>query len=127
MCASLLSESLSLKETMGAAARAATEALDGDFALLLMPEGGRLAVVGSYRLPESIRNVDPPPALVEAAADGRVVAAPHVGEDERFGSEWKEAKFEAMLAHPVEIGGRGIIAVFFREPRAFGGDDLELA
>src|SRR6185312_11477927 len=119
------SEPLSRSETLDAAAHAAAESVDGAFAAMLMPEGGRLVVAGSYGLPEELRRLDPPAAFVQAAADGRVVAAPRSREDERFEAEWREGPFEALLAIPVKAGGQGLVVVFFAEQRSFSGDDLE--
>jgi PAS domain S-box-containing protein len=123
---SLLSEPLSRGETLDAAAHAACESVDGAFAGVLMPEGGRLAVAGSHELPEELRQAEPPPVLAQAAADGRVVAVPRAREDDRLGEGWSDGPFEALLAFPVEGGGRGLIVVFFAEQRSFSGDDLEL-
>ena len=124
--ASLLSEPLAQGETLDAAAHAACEALDGAFAAVLMPEGGRLVVAGAHELPEELRRLDVPAALTEAAADGRLVAAPRAREDERFDGAWRELLFEALLAVPVTRDARGLIVVFFDEQRPFTGDDLEL-
>jgi PAS domain S-box-containing protein len=124
--ASLLSQPLSQAESLDAAARAAGEALDGAFAAVLMPEGGRLVVAGAHELPEQLRRLDVPEALTEAAADARVVAAPRARGDERFDGVWRGVDFQALVAFPVEGDGRGLIVVFFGEERAFGADDLEL-
>jgi PAS domain S-box-containing protein len=126
--ASLLSEPLSRAETLDAAAHAASEAVGGVFAAVLMPEGGRgrLVVAGAYELPEQVRRLDPPAALTQAAADSRVVAAPRAREDERFDGAWGDAPFEAVLAIPVDGDGRGLVVVFFGEQRTFSGDDLEV-
>ena len=122
---SLLSEPLSRGETLDAAAHAACEAVDGAFAAVLMPEGGRLTVAGAHDLPDELRRLEPPAVLVQAAADGRVVAAPRAREDERFDEAWIRAPFEALLAIPVDGGGRGLIVVFFEQQRTFSGEDLE--
>jgi two-component system, OmpR family, phosphate regulon sensor histidine kinase PhoR len=125
--AALLSGPVSLTETLNAAAHAACETLGGDFAAVLMSERGRLSLTGAHRLPDSLRSLEPPPALVEAAADARVVSAARVCEDERFGGEWQGRQFESLLAIPVEGDGRGLVIVFFVEQRSFAVDDLELA
>src|SRR5581483_5559371 len=122
---SLLSEPLSRSETLDAAAHAACEAVDGAFAAVLMPEGGQLAVAGARRVPDPLRRLEPPAVLVQAAADGRVVAAPRVREDARFDGAWADEPVEALVAFPVDGGGRGLIVVFFTQPRTFSGDDLE--
>src|SRR5207248_2290870 len=124
--ASLLSEPLSRSETLDAAAHAAGEAVGGAFAAVLMPEGGRLAVAGSHGLPEPLRRSEPPTVLTQAAADSRFVAAPRARGDDRFDGAWGETGFEALLAIPVDGDSRGLIVVFFDEPRTFSGDDLEV-
>ncbi|HEY3922563.1 MAG TPA: GAF domain-containing protein [Gaiellaceae bacterium] len=125
--ATLLSQSVGRAETMDAAAHAASDAVGGDFAAVLMPEGGLLAVAGAHALPDAVRALEPPPILVDAAMDGRVLAAPRIDDDERFDSDWRAAPFSALLAIPVDGDARGLVAVFFREPRTFSGEDLELA
>jgi PAS domain S-box-containing protein len=125
--AALLSGPVSLTETLNAAAHAACETLGGDFAAVLMSERGRLSLAGAHRLPDSLRNLEPPPALVEAAADARVVASARIGDDERFGEEWRGEQFASLLAIPVEGGGHGLVIVFFAQQRDFAIDDLELA
>jgi PAS domain S-box-containing protein len=124
--ASLLSEPLSRADTLDAAAHAAAEALGGAFAAVLMPEGGRLTIAGAHDLPDDVRHTAPPAALTQAAADGRVVAAPHVAQDDRFEGPWAGGQFETLLAMPVEGGGPGLVVVFFTEQRAFSADDLEV-
>jgi PAS domain S-box-containing protein len=125
--AELLSGPVSLAGTLDASARAACEALGGDFAAVLMPEAGRLSLAGAYELPEPLRRLEPPPALVEAAADARVVTASRISEDERFAGDWRKAPFASLLAIPVEGAVRGLAIVFFSSQRTFSGDDLELA
>jgi PAS domain S-box-containing protein len=125
--AALLSGPVSLVATLNAAAHAACEALDGDFAAVLMPEGGRLSLAGAHELPEALRSLEPAPALIAAAADARVLAAPRIGEDERFAGRWRGEQFASLLALPIEGDGRGLAIVFFTEQRSFTADDLELA
>ena len=75
--ASLLGEPLSLEETYDAAAQAAAEALGGDSAAVLVPVGRQgLAVAGGHGLADTLRNLEFPPALEEAAAGGQILAAP---------------------------------------------------
>src|SRR5207302_9313629 len=59
--------------------------------------------------------------------DARVLAAPRIRDDERFGGAWSNGPFESLLAIPVEGGGRGLAIVFFTQRRSFAADDLELA
>jgi PAS domain S-box-containing protein len=127
--AAVLSEPLSQKETLDAAAQAATEALHGDFAAVLMPQGGRLALAGGYELPEDLLTFELPRALRDAAADARMLAVPRMADDARLEGVWREAPIASLLSIPVEGEGarRGVVLVFFREQRNFSGDDLELA
>jgi PAS domain S-box-containing protein len=125
--ASLLSEPLSLAETLDAAAQAAAEALGADAGVVLMPESKRLVVAGAHELPVEIASLDVPQALGDAASDARLLASSRVGDDERFEAGWHELPYSSLLAIPIENGTRGLIVVFFREPHFFAGDDLELA
>jgi PAS domain S-box-containing protein len=125
--ASLLAESLSLAETYDAAAQAAADALGADFATVLAPTSGGLAVAGAYRLPHEVRALDVPAALEAARATRQVLAASSVVGDERFGPEWQRSPIASLLAVPVSEGAGGLLLVCFRAPRAFTGHDLELA
>jgi two-component system phosphate regulon sensor histidine kinase PhoR len=135
--ASVLGAPISHAETMRAVARAATQALGGTSAALLLPRGEALEVTAAYAMPRDLSEV------VEAAADGEpfsscarsrsVLAAPALADDERFEREWREAAVNAgygsLLAVPVDApGGRGGLAVvFFTEQRRFSDYELELA
>src|SRR5205085_353988 len=59
-------------------------------------------------------------------ADGQIVAATRVADDDRFDDEWRRAPFASLLAIPVP-GHSGLVIVFFREERTFSSEDLELA
>jgi PAS domain S-box-containing protein len=124
--ASLLGEPLSLAETYDAAALAAAEALGGDFAAVLVQSPTGLALVGGHALPEAVRALELPRALSEAAADGQVLAASGIADDERFDGTWRDGPFASLLAIPVP-GDGGLVLVFFAEEREFTRDDLELA
>jgi PAS domain S-box-containing protein len=125
--AALLGEPLSLEETYDAAAQAAAEALGGDFAAVLDRGPGGLAVVGGDGLPEEVRDLPVPRALLGAAEDVQLVAAPDVAHDDRFDGGWRNAGFASLLAIPVGGETEGLVIVFFREQRWFSRDDLELA
>jgi PAS domain S-box-containing protein len=138
--ASVLSQSLSLAATLDAVATAAGEALGGDFAAVLLPRRDTLALTGARVVPEAVAAFAseglPPSAapLVDAARDGRMLAATAIVEDERFGQDFREAVaragFGSLLAVPVETArgeASGLVVVFFAEPRSFSDDDLELA
>jgi PAS domain S-box-containing protein len=124
--ASLLGEPLSLAEAYDAAAQAAAETLGADFAAVVAGGAGGLVVVGGHELPPEVRELPIPRALVDAATDGHVLAAPSVADDERFAEAWRGAPFASLLAIPVREQA-GLVLVFFREPRLFARDDLELA
>jgi PAS domain S-box-containing protein len=140
--ASALAEPLSLESTLHALAQAASEALGGAFAAVLMPSlGDELELAGSAGLPpqlaesltHGLSEVEAP--LRAAASEGRVLAAPEVATDERFGDEWRELAagvgYRSLLAIPVpaprEPEASGLVLVFFVESRSFTDDDLELA
>jgi PAS domain S-box-containing protein len=125
--ATLLGEPLSLSATYDAAARAAAEALGGDFAAVLVKAGAELVLVGGHALPEAVRTLELPRALAEAADDGQMLAAPSVADDERFDDAWRSGPFASLLAIPVPGEGSGVVLVLFRESREFARDDLELA
>jgi PAS domain S-box-containing protein len=125
--ASLLAEPVSLAETLTAAAQAAAEALGADVGLVLMADGARLAVVGAHELPPEMAALELPRALVEAAADGRTIAAPRLADDDRLEDEWRGLGFASLLAIPIEDSARGLVVVLYAEPHAFSVDDLELA
>ena len=125
--ATLLGEPLSLAETYDAAAHAAAEALGGDFAAVLMKSGHELLLVGGHALPDSVRALEMPRALLEAADDGQMLAATSVADDERFDASWRSGPFASLLAIPVPGEGAGVVLVLFRESRHFARDDLELA
>ena len=130
--ASLLSGPLSLTETLDAAARAAADALEGGAAGVYVVEGDRLALAAGHELPDAVQGLEPPPALLEAAREGRTIAAPRLVGDDRFDDAWQRAPFGSVLAIPLESPVRddplrGLVVVLFPEPRAFSEDDLELA
>jgi PAS domain S-box-containing protein len=125
--ATLLGEPLSLEETYDAAAQAAAEALGGEFAAVLVRAGPDLLLVGGHALPDSVRLLEMPRALLEAADDGQMLAATSVADDERFDPSWQNGPFASLLAIPVPGEGSGIVLVLFRDAREFSRDDLELA
>src|SRR6185437_12588733 len=110
--ASILGQSLSRTATLDAVAQAASEALGGDVAAVLMPQRGRLSVAGSHELPPSFPDsLAGDGTLARAAAEGRIVAAPRLADDDRIPDEWRSSGYGAMLAIPEQSGG--IVAVFF--------------
>ena len=138
--ASALAAPISHAETLRAVGQAATEALDGSAAGLLMPTSeGAFALPAGHGLPKEVA------ALVERAGTAAaepfatcarsrtVIAAPALAGDDRFDPGWREAAasagYGALLAVPVEApGGQGGLAVvLFDEPRRFSDYDLELA
>ncbi|MFL6005644.1 MAG: GAF domain-containing protein [Gaiellaceae bacterium] len=139
--ATVLGEPLSLTATLDAVAQAAAEALGGDFTAVFMPRSdGELELTGAFGLPTSFAQrleVGLPPGarvLTLCAAEGRVIAAPSLAGDTRFGQEWTtlaaEAGFSALLAVPLESRRserHGVVLVCFAEERRFTDDDLELA
>jgi PAS domain S-box-containing protein len=126
--ASLLGEPLSPAETYDAAAQAAAETLGGDFAAVLVQSPGGLVLEGSHELPPEVRELEPPPVFADAAGGtGQVLAAADVAHDERFPLAWRAAPSASLLAIRVASDPASLVVVFFREPRTFAHDDLELA
>ena len=125
--ATLLGEPLSLEETYDAAAQAAAEALGGEFAAVLIRAGPGLVLVGGHALPDAVRSLEMPRALLEAADDGQLLAATSMADDQRFDASWRKGPFASLLAIPVPGEGSGIVLVLFRDTRDFTRDDLELA
>jgi len=137
--ASALAEPLSQSATLDAVAQAASEALGGSFAAVLMPTGDVLELAASYNLPDALAEAlaDGPPGsaavLGAAARDRRLLSASSLGDDDRFGGTWRklaaDAGVRSLLAIPVDPPRReegGIAVVFFSEERTFSDDDLEL-
>jgi PAS domain S-box-containing protein len=138
--ASVLGEPISLKETFDALEQAASDALGGGSAAVLMPAGDDLRLAGLHGLPgllvQFLENGlgDPSGPLRTAARGGRVLAAPQFADDDRFDEEWRavsrESGYSALLAVPVESPRSeegALVLVFFDEERRFTDDDLELA
>ncbi len=136
--ASALAEPLSQSATLDAVAQAATEALGGAFAGVLMPGASGLELVASHRLPEGLARVleggvESATALSAAARDRRLLSAASLADDDRFSREWQRqaanAGARSLLAIPVDPPRReegGLVIVFFGEERTFSDDDLEL-
>jgi PAS domain S-box-containing protein len=137
--ASVLAQPLSLTETLDAVAQAASEALGGSFAAVLMPEPRDLRLAGSHELPERLaqfleEGLQETTPLLDAAKRRRVLAAPAVATDDRFGDDWRslveETGFVSLLAVPIEAPRRdepGLGLVFFAEEQSFTDDEIELA
>ncbi len=130
LVASALAQPLSLEETVDAVAQAASEALGGSFAAVLMPDAEALRLVGRYQLPEEIEGTVAalPEALADCSARGLVVAAPDAGSDTRLDAAWQalaSERFRSLLAIP--LGADGTAVVFFAHDRSFTDDDLVLA
>lgn len=134
--ASVLGEPISLEETLDALAQAASDALGGASAAVLMPAADDLRLAGLHGLPGLLVKFlenglgDPSGAL----RGRRVLAAPHIHDDDRFDEDWRrvmsESGYRSLLAVPVEAPRSeegALVLVFFQEQRNFADDDLELA
>jgi two-component system, OmpR family, phosphate regulon sensor histidine kinase PhoR len=137
--ASALAEPLSQPATLDAVAQAASEALGGSSAAVLMPIGSRLELAASYGLTEALASAlgegvpESAAVLVSAARDRLLLSASSLAEDDRFGDDWRrlagETGIRSLLAIPVDPPRReegGLVVVFFAEQRTFTDDDLEL-
>jgi PAS domain S-box-containing protein len=138
--ASLLGESVSLAETLDALAHAVAEALDGTFAVVLLPGGQGLRAAGSDRLPDALAAAlaehlpEGAAVLAEAGRARRMLTSSDLASDERFGDEFRTLAVSsgcaAVLAAPV-VAPRshepGLVVVGFELPRRFADDEVELA
>jgi len=137
--ASVLAQPLSLDETLDAVAQAASDALGGTFAAVLMPGEHGLVLAGSHDLPppvaeflrEGLGDAEP---LRESAVRRHVLASPNLAADDRFGDDWRRLGetegFQSLVAVPVEAPRReqtGVGLVLFAEEQAFSDDEIELA
>jgi len=137
--ASVLAAPISHAETLRAVARAATEALGGAAAGLLMPSEVGYELAAGHGLPRELAEIVENAAaagaepLATCARNRTVIAASSLVDDDRFDHDWREgagaAGYGALLAVPVEAPGGlgGLAVVFFQEPRRFSDYDLELA
>ena len=138
--AAVLGQPISREETFDALAQAASDALGGGSAAVLMPGEDDLRLDGMHNLPGLLVQFlekglgDPTGPLRAAARNGRVLASPQLDDDERFDEEWRnvarESGSRALLAVPVEAPRTdecALVLVFFAEERHFTDDDLELA
>jgi len=138
--AAVLGQPISREETFDALAQAASDALGGGSAAVLMPGEDDLRLDGMHNLPGLLVQFlekglgDPVGPLRAAARNGRVLASPQLEDDERFDEEWqsvaRESGSRALLAVPVEAPRTdecALVLVFFAEERHFTDDDLELA
>ena len=136
--ASALAEPLSTPATLGAVAQAATEALGGACAAVVMPGTDGLEVAGAHELPESLRAAfggrdEADATLLDAARAARILASPALAEDSRFAERWRrvatEAGFVSLVAIPIGLREqeRGAVVVFLAERRRLADDDIALA
>ena len=134
LVAAALAQPLSLAETVDAVAQAACAALGGEFAAVLLPEGGTLGLVGRHELPDAIADTISalPQGLADCSSGGLVVAAPDAGSDTRLDADWRSLApqhFSSLLAIPIESDHdkNGVAVVFFAVARSFTDEDLALA
>ena len=138
--AAVLGHSLSLEATLEAVAHAASDAIGGSFAAVLMPRGATLELAAVAEVPaplaDALRHGLPGSAgaIARAAAEGRILAAGDVADDDRFEADWRElaerSGYRALLAVPVTStreDANGLVLVFFESARSFADEDLELA
>ncbi len=138
--ASVLGQSLSHAATLEAVAQAAAEALGGSSSAVLVPSSGRLEAVGTYELPADLRDILAERAwgqqspLFRAASEGRIIVSSSIANDERLLPDLRGAAgangYLSLISVPVDAprdAGRGLVLIFFAEPRSFSDDDLELA
>ncbi len=137
--AQVLGSPLSLAETLDALARAAADALGGNSAVVLQPNGQGVRMAGSHELTpalaERLAKGLPPSAtpFPAAAEDERIISASDLAEDDRFDDATRallvEDGYTALLSAPVQrtAGANVSVVVLFRSGRSFSDDDLALA
>jgi PAS domain S-box-containing protein len=137
--AEVLGSTLSLAETLTALAQAAAEALGGESAVVLGPDGDGLRMAGSHDVPPALakRLADGIPASATpfpaAAEEERIVSATGLVDDDRFDDATRalllDHGYRALLSAPVQraAGANVSVVVLFRRERAFSDDDLTLA
>jgi len=138
----VLSASLSGQATLAALAQAATEVLDGDWAIVVGGDGDvdALHLDGSWLAPEEIVNglAMEEDAYADSTATlamelNRVVTSRSVVTDERLGPKWRAlmagAGVASQLAVPVQTHGRhsATVIVCFSSPVRFGDEELVVA
>jgi K+-sensing histidine kinase KdpD len=138
----VLSASLSRPATLEALAQAATEVLDGDWAVVIgggADDEDAQHVESSWLAPEDVvdglRDAD---AFAESTANlardlRRVVTSRAIINDERLGPKWRALMgtvgVSSQLAVPVQVHGRhsATVVVCFRTPVRFGDEELVVA
>jgi two-component system, NtrC family, sensor histidine kinase KinB len=137
--ATVLGQPLSRAETFDAVAQAASDALGGTFAAVLIPRRAGFELAGAQSLPSPLEqalghDLDADGPLAAAATTGRIVAVRDAAADTRFGEVWRElaarAGYSSLLAIPIGGAGEpasGLVLVFFADTREFSDEDLELA
>jgi PAS domain S-box-containing protein len=137
--AEVLGSTLSLGETLDAFAQAACDALGGEAAFVLEPNGDDVALAGSHGLSETLHRMlaaglgEGAALFVAAAREERIVAAKSLADDDRFDEGLRKALgkagYRSLLSAPV-AGAKGqndAVVVLFAEERAFSDDDLAVA
>ena len=137
--AEVLGSPLSLTETLDALAQAAAEALGGESAVVLTPDGSDTArLAGSHDVPPGLaaRLEDGLPASATpfpaAAQEERIVSSTSLEDDDRFDDETRALLaahgYHALLSAPVQRrADNASVVVLFRAERTFSDDDLALA
>ncbi|MCZ4497314.1 MAG: hypothetical protein JWM25_1899, partial [Thermoleophilia bacterium] len=137
----VLSASLSRTATLAALAQAATEVLDGEWAMVIGGDGVEedLHVEGSWLAPEDVTDgLVEEDAFEESAATlamelNRVVTSRAVMGDERLGPRWRalmtNVGVSSQLAVPIQVHGKhsATVVVCFRQPVRFGDEELVVA
>ncbi len=137
----VLSSSLARAQTLTALAQAATEALDGDWAVVIGGDGTAdpLHVEAAWQAPDSIvTELDDPAMLARstvslAAEFERVVTSRELANDDRVSSQWRDmcarAGVASQIAVPVRVLGThsAVVLVSYAAGRRFGDEELVVA
>lgn len=136
----VLAASLSRSHTLEALASAASDALDGDFALVIGGDGAEeaLHLESSYGAPEALveqLNEAEPDLFAEgpgalARSHRQIVTSRTIADDDRLGAKWKSvlsaAGVEGLLAVPIIAHGNSsaVVLVCYMRPIRFGDEEL---
>jgi PAS domain S-box-containing protein len=137
----ILSASLARGETLSALAQAATEALDGDWSLVVSGDthGDGLQVESEFNVePATLSELRDSLVLAEGPAPiaidhRRTVTTARLSEDERLGERWqnllRDAGVSSHLAVPVSAHGHqtAVVIVCFKRTTRFGDEELVVA
>lgn len=137
----VLSASLSRSDTLTSLAQAATEALDGDWAIVVgrPADASESVIEAAFEIPPQFSG----DVLAEIGLEGspaelahrhnRVITSRDIEGDERVSDSWKQrmadSGIRSLLAVPIQVHGvtSAVVVVCFGHPIKFGDEELVVA